>query len=153
MGSVFRGGRGWGSLCWGGAHDPAFPGELAQEGFPTWGLQRGPTAAPPTAAVPHVPRPRLQYNEYLKGFMRATLETERLAATLNAGQAAILATGLTAIMVTAITTAKWVTPSDLLRACGTVWTPVCASKLSAITGTAITTAKCLTGQHSRHTAY
>ena len=44
----------------------------------------------------------MQYNEYLKEYMRACITTDRLAALLNAGQSIILAGGLCAIMVTAL---------------------------------------------------
>lgn len=47
-----------------------------------------------------------QYNEYLKGYMKAAINTERLAAILNTGQSVILAIGLTTIMITAISTTK-----------------------------------------------
>ncbi len=45
-----------------------------------------------------------QYNAYLKQYMRACVTTDRLSALLNAGQAIILAVGLTAIITTALHT-------------------------------------------------
>jgi ABC-type transport system involved in Fe-S cluster assembly fused permease/ATPase subunit len=38
-----------------------------------------------------------QYDQYLRGYQKAALDTERLSALLNAGQGAILAVGLTAV--------------------------------------------------------
>jgi ABC-type transport system involved in Fe-S cluster assembly fused permease/ATPase subunit len=43
-----------------------------------------------------------QYNTYLKGYFQAMTETDRLAATLNSGQAVVLTLGLMSIMITAL---------------------------------------------------
>ena len=44
-----------------------------------------------------------EYDEYLVGYQRAAVATEAIAATLNAGQAVVLASGLTAVLVAAAT--------------------------------------------------
>lgn len=43
-----------------------------------------------------------QYDRFLKDYQTASIKTEQLSATLNAGQAVILAVGLTAILMAAI---------------------------------------------------
>jgi ABC-type transport system involved in Fe-S cluster assembly fused permease/ATPase subunit len=43
-----------------------------------------------------------QYDAYLTGYQKAAIENERLSALLNAGQAVILAAGLTGVLVAAI---------------------------------------------------
>lgn len=43
-----------------------------------------------------------QYDTYLRGYQAAAIQTERLAALLNAGQSVILAAGLTCVMVAAV---------------------------------------------------
>ncbi|KAJ9528985.1 hypothetical protein QJQ45_000551 [Haematococcus lacustris] len=70
-----------------------------------------------------------QYNAYLKEYFKATVHTERLAAVLNAGQAIILAGGLTAIMVTALQVGKGgaVSAGDLVMIQGLLlqlWAPL-----------------------------
>jgi ABC-type transport system involved in Fe-S cluster assembly fused permease/ATPase subunit len=45
-----------------------------------------------------------QYDAYLRGYQRAAVETERLSALLNAGQAIIIAAGLTSVLIAAIVT-------------------------------------------------
>ncbi|KIY96039.1 ATP-binding cassette, subfamily B,bacterial [Monoraphidium neglectum] len=43
-----------------------------------------------------------QYDHYLRGFQAAAIQTERLAATLNAGQAFVLSVGLTLVLISAV---------------------------------------------------
>lgn len=43
-----------------------------------------------------------QYDHYLRGFQEAAIQTEQLAATLNAGQAVVLSTGLTLVLISAV---------------------------------------------------
>lgn len=43
-----------------------------------------------------------QYDTYLRGYQAAAIQTERLAALLNAGQSIILSAGLTCVMVAAV---------------------------------------------------
>eukprot|EP00879_Flechtneria_rotunda_P004177 GHRR01004425.1.p1 GENE.GHRR01004425.1~~GHRR01004425.1.p1 ORF type:complete len:675 (+),score=250.27 GHRR01004425.1:972-2996(+) len=43
-----------------------------------------------------------QYDKYLRGYQAAAIQTERLAALLNAGQSVILSAGLTCVMVAAV---------------------------------------------------
>ncbi|KAF8062057.1 ATM1 [Scenedesmus sp. PABB004] len=43
-----------------------------------------------------------QYDHYLRGYQAAAIQTERLAALLNAGQSVILSAGLTCVMVAAV---------------------------------------------------
>ncbi len=43
-----------------------------------------------------------QYDHYLKGFQRAAIQTERLSATLNAGQSVVLSLGLTMVLIAAV---------------------------------------------------
>jgi hypothetical protein len=55
--------------------------------------------------APHTPRRATQVNQYdtyLRGYQAAAIQTERLAALLNAGQAVILSAGLTCVMVAAV---------------------------------------------------
>ncbi|KAI8464686.1 MAG: ATP-binding cassette superfamily [Monoraphidium minutum] len=43
-----------------------------------------------------------QYDHYLRGFQAAAIQTERLSATLNAGQSFVLSVGLTLVLISAI---------------------------------------------------
>ena len=59
-----------------------------------------------------------EYDEYLVGYQRAAVATEAIAAMLNAGQAVVLACGLTAVLVAAATAtpAGTFTAGDLVSA-------------------------------------
>ena len=59
-----------------------------------------------------------EYDEYLVGYQKAAVATEAVAATLNAGQAVVLACGLTAVLVAAATAtpAGTFTAGDLVGA-------------------------------------
>ncbi|KAK9836126.1 hypothetical protein WJX81_003499 [Elliptochloris bilobata] len=70
-----------------------------------------------------------EYDEYLVGYQRAAVATEAIAATLNAGQAVVLACGLTAVLVAAATAtpAGTFTAGDLVMAQGLLlqlWGPL-----------------------------
>ena len=58
-----------------------------------------------------------QYDEYLQGYQSASIATERVAATLNAGQSVVLSLGVTVALVISlvVTTPGKVTPGDLVR--------------------------------------
>jgi len=63
----------------------------------------------PRDPPPHLPTPPPprdlevhQYDHYLRGFQEAAIQTEQLAATLNAGQAVVLSTGLTLVLISAV---------------------------------------------------
>ena len=44
-----------------------------------------------------------EYDEFLIGYQRKAVDTEKIAAALNAGQALVLTAGLTAVLVAATT--------------------------------------------------
>ena len=59
-----------------------------------------------------------EYDQLLQGFQRASVTTEVIGATLNAGQSIVLAGGLTAVLVVASLTGTSMTAGDLVRRCG-----------------------------------
>jgi ABC-type transport system involved in Fe-S cluster assembly fused permease/ATPase subunit len=81
-----------------------------------------------------------QYDHYLRGFQQAAIQTEQLAATLNAGQAVVLSTGLTLVLISAVVggsggglfggavaTARPFSPGDLVLLQGLLlqlWSPL-----------------------------
>ncbi|KAL3155600.1 hypothetical protein ABBQ38_010855 [Trebouxia sp. C0009 RCD-2024] len=70
-----------------------------------------------------------QYDAYLLGFQRASVATERVSATLNAGQSVVLTVGLTAVLTLAASggTGVGVTAGDLVMAQGLLlqlWGPL-----------------------------
>lgn len=70
-----------------------------------------------------------QYDSYLLGFQKASVATERVAATLNAGQSLVLTVGLTAVLAMAASggTGAGVTAGDLVMAQGLLlqlWGPL-----------------------------
>lgn len=69
-----------------------------------------------------------QYDSYLSQYQAAMNNIERLAATLNAGQAAILNVGIVAALVSAVKfTAGGITPGDLILIQGMLlqlWAPL-----------------------------
>ena len=56
-----------------------------------------------------------EYDQLLQGFQRASVTTEVIGATLNAGQSIVLAGGLTAVLVVASLTGTSMTAGDLVR--------------------------------------
>ena len=67
-----------------------------------------------------------EYDSYLVGYQRASVTTEVISATLNAGQAVILAGGLTAVLAAAAMSGSVaMTAGDLVR-------PICSSSLLLI---------------------
>ncbi|GBF89046.1 metal ABC transporter permease [Raphidocelis subcapitata] len=75
------------------------------------------------------------YDHYLRGYQEAAIQTERLAATLNAGQAVVLCVGLTLVLISAVVgtgaapgaRAAVVTPGDLVLLQGLLlqlWSPL-----------------------------
>ena len=56
-----------------------------------------------------------EYDQLLQGFQRASVTTEVIGATLNAGQSIVLAGGLTAVLVVASLTGTTMTAGDLVR--------------------------------------
>lgn len=70
-----------------------------------------------------------QYDEYLQGYQSASIATERVAATLNAGQSVVLSLGVTVALVISlvVTTPGKVTPGDLVMIQGLLtqlWYPL-----------------------------
>lgn len=70
-----------------------------------------------------------QYDAYLLGFQKASVATERVSATLNAGQSLVLTIGLTAVLAMAASggTGAGVTAGDLVMAQGLLlqlWGPL-----------------------------
>ena len=78
----------------------------------------------------------LQYDHYLRGYQAAAIQTERLAATLNAGQAVVLTVGLTLVLISAVVgvpaaggaaVARTFSPGDLVLLQGLLlqlWSPL-----------------------------
>lgn len=57
-----------------------------------------------------------EYDSYLVGYQRASVTTEVISATLNAGQSVILAGGLTAVLAAAaLSGVSAMTAGDLVR--------------------------------------
>ncbi|KAK9862805.1 hypothetical protein WJX84_006068 [Apatococcus fuscideae] len=68
-----------------------------------------------------------QYDEYLVGYQKASVENEKIYAALNGGQSVILAMGLTSILIAAATSAGTFTAGDLVMAQGLLlqlWGPL-----------------------------
>ena len=61
-----------------------------------------------------------EYDQLLQGFQRASVTTEVIGATLNAGQSIVLAGGLTAVLVVASLTGTSMTAGDLVRCPGSL---------------------------------
>ena len=61
-----------------------------------------------------------EYDQLLQGFQRASVTTEVIGATLNAGQSIVLAGGLTAVLVVASLTGTSMTAGDLVRCSGSL---------------------------------
>ncbi len=73
-----------------------------------------------------------EYDQLLQGFQRASVTTEVIGATLNAGQSIVLAGGLTAVLVVASLTGTSMTAGDLVRRPGySVVCRVLQSRLSS----------------------
>ncbi|KAK9857626.1 hypothetical protein WJX84_005358 [Apatococcus fuscideae] len=68
-----------------------------------------------------------QYDEYLVGYQKASVENEKIYAGLNGGQSVILALGLTGVLIAAATSAGTFTAGDLVMAQGLLlqlWGPL-----------------------------
>jgi ABC-type transport system involved in Fe-S cluster assembly fused permease/ATPase subunit len=59
-----------------------------------------------------------QYDTYLRGFQNAAIQTERLSALLNAGQAIILSVGLTLVLIAAVVCNPAASPAAAAAAAG-----------------------------------